>query len=304
MKYAALIVFALVACTICAQEDTVEPADLIQSARDFIEENLDPEALDALGVDQGRIQQFLAQLQQRFDGSYVFDLAALEPTATNILPVLRQFEETEPYAAWLETRLDYLEILGPLRRESQPTNAIPGTQPPNPSPSVERKVWTQLLDRRPIPPQAQKFVPLLKPIFIEEHVPPELVWLAEVESSFNPSARSPAGAVGLFQLMPATAKSLQLSLWPRDQRLQPEKNARAAAAYLRKLHGRFDDWELALAAYNAGETRVSNLLDRRSAHTFDAIANDLPAETQMYVPKIEATIRKREGTDLAELKLP
>jgi membrane-bound lytic murein transglycosylase D len=135
-------------------------------------------------------------------------------------------------------------------------------------------------------------------------VPTELVWLAEVESSFDPSARSPAGAVGLFQLMPATAKSLDLSLWPWDERRNPEKSARAAAVYLRSLHKRFDDWPLALAAYNAGEGRVSDLLRKRKARSFDAISDALPAETQMYVPKVEATVLKREGRTLAQLKSP
>src|SRR5690606_27267521 len=118
-------------------------------------------------------------------------------------------------------------------------------------------------------------------------------------------ARSPAGAAGLYQLMPATARSLDLSVtWLRGERLHPEKNARAAAKYLRQLHARFKDWPLVLAAYNAGEPRVSNLLKKHRAKTFDGIANYLPSETQMYVPKVEAVIRKREGRSLADLKMP
>src|SRR6185436_16827776 len=133
---------------------------------------------------------------------------------------------------------------------------------------------------------------------------PELVWVAEVESSFNPQARSPAGAVGLFQLMPTTARALSLSLQPEDERLQTGKSARAAARHLRHLHERFGDWRLALAAYNAGETRVGDLLKKHKARTFDSIADRLPAETQMYVPKVEATLGKREGLALSELRIP
>src|SRR5213078_1255012 len=106
-----------------------------------------------------------------------------------------------------------------------------------------------------------------------------------------PRARSPAGAAGLFQLMPATARRYGLkTVWPRDERLQPEPSARAAAQYLQYLHLRFKDWRLALAAYNAGEGTVQELLTSQKTVSYDAIAARLPAETQMYVPKIEATL--------------
>jgi membrane-bound lytic murein transglycosylase D len=145
----------------------------------------------------------------------------------------------------------------------------------------------------------------LKPIFVAERVPPELVWIAEVESSFDPRVRSPAGAAGLFQLMPATARRFRLkTAWPWDDRLNPELSARAAAQYLKYLHSHFKGWQLALAAYNAGEGTVQDLLTRHKAQTYDAIATRLPAETQMYVPKVEATLLRREGLTLAELRVP
>ena len=155
-----------------------------------------------------------------------------------------------------------------------------------------------------LPPGALEYVARLKPIFLAEGVPAELVWLAEVESGFDTLARSPIGAVGLFQLMPETAKSLGLALTPLDQRLQPERNARAAARYLKFLHGMFHDWRLAVAAYNGGEGLVGRLLERRGAHSYDEIAAELPAETQMYVLKVEATILRREGIALEDVKPP
>jgi membrane-bound lytic murein transglycosylase D len=159
------------------------------------------------------------------------------------------------------------------------------------------------MEKRPMPATAQTYVPRLKPIFSTQGTPPSLVWLAEVESSFNPQARSPAGAVGLFQFMPVTARSLGLALAPDDERLNPDKSGRAAATYLGYLHRRFADWRLALAAYNAGETRVNNLLVQSKTRSYDVIAPRLPAETQLYVPKMEATLRKREGIALSSLQV-
>jgi membrane-bound lytic murein transglycosylase D len=225
----------------------------------------------------------------------------LRETATNLLPVLKQFEETRPYAVWLQTRLDYFDVAEELRREARPDKTRP-SRLPNPSPQAESSVWVRQIRQRPLPPLARDCVPRLKEIFAAEKLPPELVWVAEVESSFDPAARSPSGAVGMFQLMPGTARSLNLSLRPSDERLQTEKSARAAARHLRRLYGRFGDWRLALAAYNAGEGRVGELLQKQKARTFEAIAGRLPAETQLYVPKVEATLREREGVTLAELQ--
>jgi membrane-bound lytic murein transglycosylase D len=284
-----------------AQELEIDPDEILQSVQEWAKDNLDDKALDELGVDKERVQKFLAELRKRFQGTYVYDLGALRETATNLLPVLKQFEETRPYAVWLQTRLDYFDVAEELQREARRDKTRP-SRLPNPSPQAESSVWVRQIRERPLPPLARDCVPRLKEIFAAEKLPPELVWVAEVESSFDPAARSPSGAVGMFQLMPGTARSLNLSLRPSDERLQTEKSARAAARHLRRLYGRFGDWRLALAAYNAGEGRVGELLQKQKARTFEAIAGRLPAETQFYVPKVEATLREREGVTLAELK--
>ncbi|HUJ71851.1 MAG TPA: lytic transglycosylase domain-containing protein [Verrucomicrobiae bacterium] len=190
-----------------------------------------------------------------------------------------------------------LPAAGHESQERFPTDYVLQLEP---LPQAER----QRSDTEDLPPGAQIYVSRLKPIFIAEGAPPELVWLAEVESGFDTLARSPIGAVGLFQLMPDTAKALGLTLAPWDQRRQPEKNGRAAAQYLKHLYETFGDWRLSVAAYNGGEGLVSRLLEKRAAHSYDEIAADLPAETQLYVPKVEATILRREGIALEKLKLP
>lgn len=286
------------------QDDVLSP-ELLQQAAELIADNLDDDALDALGVDKNRAHQFLAELQKRLQGSQVYDLATLRTTAVQLQPLLASFEETQPYAVWLKTHLDYFEISERLQREALKQSTNTARPLPAPSPETQRRAWTKLIEERPAPATTNKQVARLKQIFVEEKVPPQLVWLAEVESSFDARARSPAGAAGLFQLMPATARSLDLSVnLFRDERLNAEKNARAAARYLRYLHGRFKDWRLALAAYNCGEGRVAGLLKRHRGKTYDDINQYLPTETQMYVPKFEATLRKHEKMAMRQLAAP
>ncbi len=298
----AALCLALVSAT-NAQEDLLTP-ELFEQATDWLNENIDDDALDALGVDKDQAQRFLAELQKQFQGTYVYDLGAMRDAAMRLQPVLASFEETEPYALWLKTHLDYFDVSEQLRKETT-TRSTNKVRLPPASAEVQRSVWVKAIGQRPPPATANKHLPRLKQIFVEERVPPQLVWIAEVESSFDARARSPAGAAGLFQLMPVTARSLDLSVGLlRDDRLHPEKSARAAARYLRRLYDRFGDWRLALAAYNSGETRVAALLKRHKGRTYDDINAYLPVETQMYVPKIEATLRKREALALRDLKMP
>ncbi|MEY4489654.1 MAG: hypothetical protein RIQ79_2162 [Verrucomicrobiota bacterium] len=165
-------------------------------------------------------------------------------------------------------------------------------------------LWLERLQGRPKPARADEFLPVLQGAFTAQGVAEALVWLAESESTFNPRARSPAGARGLFQLMPVTAKAMGLSLLPFDERTQPEKSARAAAALLRKLHGMFGSWPLALAAYNAGEGTVRRALKANNATTFAEIAEKLPSETRLYVPKVLATVALRSGVTPEALAVP
>ena len=166
------------------------------------------------------------------------------------------------------------------------------------------ELWLQRMKERPLPERANQLMPRLRAIFNAEGVPAELAWIAETESTFNPAARSPVGAKGLFQFMPATAKSLGLSTFLPDERTDVEKSAQAAARYLRMLYGKFGDWPLALAAYNAGEGRVRRLLKTKNAATFAEIAGSLPSETRMYVPKVCATIAIRAGLSPREIPSP
>jgi membrane-bound lytic murein transglycosylase D len=291
-----------------ADDDTVTLPDLIQGAQQWARENLDTNVVNSLpSVDDPQVQRFLRELEKRYQGNYVVDLAGLRDAARTAITFLESSDDTQPYAAWLKAQMDYLEVADQIRitvpAPGVETN-LPARPIPNPPPQTEREIWIKKVVDRPWPAPAKKLVPELKPVFTAHKVPPELVWLAEVESSFDRRALSPVGAAGLFQLMPDTAKRFGLSLWPRDQRFQPEPSATASALYLKYLYDHFQDWRLALAAYNAGEGTVQKLLDRYQTHSYDDIAQHLPAETQMYVPRVEAVLHQREGVNLADLTIP
>ena len=284
-----------------AQELTFNLSELWQGAEQWAQEHLDTNVLNAVpAADRQQAKQILRDLQQQFQGEYVLNLGAVRESVERLIPELEQSEEAQPYAVWLGARLDYLKVISQFGFMI-PAPGAGSNDVATLGPSQDSSAPTPRPMRQPWPTAASNYVTRLKPIFIGENVPAELVWIAEVESSFNAEARSPVGAVGLFQLMPETAKRFGLSVWPRDERFQPDPSARAAAQYLRFLHAKFKDWRLTLAAYNSGEGTVQRLLKRRNTSRYEDIVADLPLETQMFVPKAEAVLWEREGVKLHEL---
>lgn len=250
---------------------------------------------------RAQFDAFVQRLQAALQGGSLQDLAALRDDAQQALAALRLIPGAEDYADWLQERLDYIDAAYQLTHPAPPSVAPAPAEPRFAAALPDYGLWLARVRRRPEPAGARELLPKLRAAFAAEGVPPDFAWLAEVESSFNPDARSPAGARGLFQLMPATAERYGLSLFPFDQRVNPEKSAHAAARALRALHAQFGSWPLALAAYNAGAGRVSRALAARHATMFAAIASALPVETRLYVPRVYATIAVREGAPPAGL---
>jgi membrane-bound lytic murein transglycosylase D len=247
---------------------------------------------------------FAARLQQALDNNSLEELAAYEPEARAALTALRALPGYEDYADWLEQRID--EIQGAREAAAPPQSPVPGSPAArNPSPAIPHyNLWLARVRNRPVPVGAAALMPRLRAAFAAEGVPPELAWLAEAESTFNPAAGSPAGARGLFQFMPDTAHALGLGTMLPDERTDPEKSAHAAARYLRTLYTRFGSWPLTLAAYNAGEGRLGRTLISRGASDFAGVAPGLPAETRMYVPKVFALVSTRTGVTPDKLPPP
>lgn len=120
-------------------------------------------------------------------------------------------------------------------------------------------------------------------------LPEYLLAVPWIESGFNAHARSPKGALGLWQLMPDTARRFGLKVnGDVDERFDPILSTHAAARYLQELYSNWRDWELALAAYNAGEGRVATALNSSPRRSFFELSRRrlLPAETRNYVPAV------------------
>lgn len=138
-----------------------------------------------------------------------------------------------------------------------------------------------------------RYVPLIHRIFEEEGLPQDLAMIAFIESSFLPHARSPKAAHGIWQFMPRTGRQYGLRFnGVVDERSDPEKATRAAARYLAYLHEIFDDWYLAMAAYNAGEGKILRAMQRTGARDFWELAatGAIRAQTQNYVPAFLASV--------------
>lgn len=146
----------------------------------------------------------------------------------------------------------------------------------------------------------------------DRRLPEDLIWVAMIESGFDPRAKSPAGAMGLWQFMPATGAvyGLQQSQF-MDQRKNPRLATQAAAHHLRDLYMRFGSWDLALAAYNMGYEQLLDAIDRYGTTDFNELARQqaIPRETASYVPKIAAAAivannLERFGFDKVEVRRP
>ena len=148
-----------------------------------------------------------------------------------------------------------------------------------------REVFQRWLDR------SARYIPVMKEIFKEKNLPEDLVYVAMIESGFNPYAVSWAKAVGPWQFMPATGKLYGLRIdWWIDERKDPIKSTQAAAEHLKDLHNLFGSWPLALASYNAGAGKVQRaVLRTRSDDFWDLKASRyIRKETKNYVPKYMA----------------
>lgn len=161
-----------------------------------------------------------------------------------------------------------------------------------------------------------RYEPMIREKLAARNMPQDLVYLAMIESGFQPKAYSPAHASGLWQFIPETGKRYGLEINRAvDERNDPEKATDAALSYLSDLHNRFDSWYLAAASYNTGENRVGRIMrqntgsERGPDSAYYRIWDHLPRETRDYVPLMIAAARiskepARYGFDHVEPESP
>lgn len=136
-----------------------------------------------------------------------------------------------------------------------------------------------------------RYAPVMGQILEEEGLPRDLIFVAMAESGFQNNAKSWARAVGPWQFMPGTGKHYGLTIdWYIDERRDPIKSTIAASKYFKKLYEDFGSWELAAAAYNAGEGKLNRAIRRYRTDNFWRLSRGryLRKETKNYVPKIMA----------------
>ncbi|MBQ3536024.1 MAG: transglycosylase SLT domain-containing protein [Alistipes sp.] len=135
--------------------------------------------------------------------------------------------------------------------------------------------------------RAQYYFPIIEEELLKAGLPVELRAMAIIESALQAKAYSRAGAAGLWQFMPATAKSYGLEVNSMvDERYDPYKATKAACKYMKALYNMYDDWSLAIAAYNCGPGNVNKALARAGGkpESFWDVYWYLPSETRGYVP--------------------
>ncbi|WP_139956983.1 lytic transglycosylase domain-containing protein [Flavicella sediminum] len=281
------LIFGLLVGSLHAQE----------AVSDSIVRNVDSLKIQELVLDSLQIQDValdsLAKQEVLEDYSVVVDSLWLETMYSSplfeALPVYYEGQEKEVSMADIELSTELLKERLKLLDAQTPFDLAY-------NPDLERLIKSYLKTRVKYYPKmmarSKYYFPMFEKYLDKYDIPLEIKYLAVVESALNPRAKSWVGATGIWQFMYQTGKQFGLNISSYvDERQDPVKSAEAACKYLESLYKTFNDWDLALAAYNSGPGNVSKAIRRSGGHrNYWNIRPFLPSETAGYLPAFYATM--------------
>lgn len=282
---------------------SVEYPDPLTAAEALCEEGL-------LAYERGEVETARKHLQKSLE--LLLDAEPDPDTLYRLKDLYRKVSPPGPVAPYTEPRIEPVPVREPELLTAEPAETVQEQPEEEVRSNSFEVVMNEHVDRELKAycghlrdafsqglARAGLYLPVIREIVEHEGLPPELAYLPLVESNFKTKVRSRAGAGGLWQFMPSTGRRYGLdSDGYVDERYDIEKSTYAAVRHLSNLHNLFNSWELALAAYNAGETRVFNgmvstyerdywkLLEART----QSGRRYLPRETLGYVPKFMAAV--------------
>ena len=223
----------------------------------------------------------------RYDSLWMKELYESAALSDEMYKEISTLNPDQPFTADINT--DTLKMRLARLNEKTPFNVVY-------NPSLENVIKSFLTRKRGLMERmltvSQFYFPMFEQELDNHDIPIEMKYLSIVESALNPKARSRAGATGLWQFMYGTGKEhgLEVNSYV-DERSDPIKSTRAACEYLNRVYKIFNDWDLALAAYNSGPGNVNKAIRRSGGHTnYWNIRRNLPRETAGYVPAFLATM--------------
>lgn len=223
----------------------------------------------------------------KYDSLWMKELIANAPLFDEIYEEVTTLDPDSTYVYDLDT--DTLKLRLEKLNQKTPFNIAY-------NPSLENVIKSFLTRKRGLMQRmltaSQFYFPLFEQQMDNYNIPLEMKYLSIIESALNPKARSRVGATGLWQFMYGTGKMYKLDVTSYvDERSDPIKSTEAACKYLSKLYDIFNDWDLALAAYNSGPGNVNKAIRRSGGYkNYWNIRRNLPRETAGYVPAFLATM--------------
>jgi len=227
------------------------------------------------------------ELAARFDSLWMKELVDAAPLFEEMYQEVMELDTVSTFVLDLPT--DTLKLRLARLNEKTPFNIEYNS-------SLESVIKSFLTRKRELMERmltiSQFYFPLFEQQLDNNDIPLEMKYLSIIESALNPKARSRVGATGLWQFMYGTGREMKLNINSYvDERSDPILSTEAACNYLNRLYRIYEDWDLALAAYNSGPGNVNKAIRRSGGQTnYWNIRRNLPRETAGYVPAFQATM--------------